>query len=104
MDCPFPAEAPAEPFDRIYSSLTFMHIEDKRAACRKIASLLTPGGRCILSLDKDQSGLIDMGTRHVVVWPDNPETISAYFSEAGLRVAPIRATERAWLVIAERIG
>ena len=54
--------------------------------------------------DKDQSGLIDMGTRHVVVWPDNPETISAYFSEAGLRVAPIRATERAWLVIAERIG
>lgn len=104
MQGEFPAEAPAGPFERIYSSLTFMHIEDKRAACRKIAALLAPGGRCVLSLDKDQSGLIDMGARHVVVWPDNPETISAYFSEAGLRVAPIKATERAWLIIAEQIG
>ncbi len=42
-------------FDVIYSSLTFMHIEDKQKAVIKIAELLNPFGQFILSLDKNQS-------------------------------------------------
>lgn len=38
-------------FDVIYSSLTFMHIEDKQAAINKAASLLMPKGRFVLSIE-----------------------------------------------------
>lgn len=41
-------------FDVIYSSLTFMHIEDKQTAIEKTADLLTPSGRFVLSIDKNQ--------------------------------------------------
>ena len=98
----FPKDAPDGPFDRIYSSLTFMHIEDKRAACEKIASLLAPGGRCVLSLDKEQSAVLDMGTRQVRTYPDTPETMLHLFRKAGLRPQPALELERAWLVIADR--
>ena len=41
--------------DVIYSSLTFMHIEDKPKAVNKIASMLTLGGLFVLSIDKNQN-------------------------------------------------
>ena len=41
-----------EKFDVIYSSLTFMHIEDKQAAINKAASLLKENGIFVLSVDK----------------------------------------------------
>lgn len=50
-------------FDVIYSSLTFMHIEDKLSAIKKTASLLNNGGIFVLSIDKSQNEYIDMGTR-----------------------------------------
>ena len=100
----FPKDAPQGPFDRIYSSLTFLHIPDKRAACEKIAALLSPGGRCVLSLDKERSGVLDMGVRQVRTWPDDPDAICALLRAAGLNVDAIRELERAWLVTAERIG
>ena len=39
-------------YDVIYSSLTFMHVAQKEIAIAKLASLLVPGGRMVLSLDK----------------------------------------------------
>lgn len=98
----FPKDAPDGSFDRIYSSLTFMHIPDKEAAVRKIAALLAPGGRCVLSLDKERSDVLDMGTRQVRVYPDNPETMLHLLCKAGLRPQPALETERAWLVIADQ--
>ncbi len=98
----FPQDAPSGPFDRIYSSLTFLHIEDKRGACEKIASLLAPGGRCVISLDKEQSGVLDMGSRRVRTYPDSPQEIERLFRQAGLCVFPGVELERAHLVIAER--
>ena len=98
----FPADAPEGPFERIYSSLTFLHIADKRAACQRISALLTVGGRCVISLDREQSGVLDMGTRRVRTYPDDPGNISLLLQQAGLRVLPAVELERAHLIIAER--
>ena len=98
----FPKDVPEGPFDRIYSSLTFLHIEDKRAACRSIAALLAPGGKCVLSLDKEKSGVLDMGTRRVKTFPDTPEEIALIFQEEGLRVLPVIELPRAYLMIAQK--
>jgi SAM-dependent methyltransferase len=62
-------------FDVLYSSLTMMHIADKAAFLRKAAALLRPGGRLVLSLDKNQSDFLDMGTRKLRIWPDTPERL-----------------------------
>ncbi|MBQ2956763.1 MAG: methyltransferase domain-containing protein [Clostridia bacterium] len=97
----FPFDLPGGRFDRIYSSLTFLHIEEKERACACIAALLDEGGRAVISLDKDQSGRIDMGSYMVRVRPDHPDEISAYLRQAGLRVYPVRELERAWLITAD---
>ena len=62
-------------FDVVYSSLTLMHIADKARFLRKAASLLRPDGILVLSLDKNQSDLLDMGTRKLRIYPDTPERI-----------------------------
>ena len=62
-------------FDVVHSSLTLMHFEDKAAFLRKAASLLRPGGRLVLSLDKNQSDILDMGTRRLRIYPDTPERL-----------------------------
>lgn len=71
-------------FDVIYSSLTFIHIRDKAEAISKIARLLKPGGRFVLSVDKNQSEYIDMGDRKVRIYPDDPAIIRSYIEAAGL--------------------
>ena len=96
----FPKDAPDGPFDRIYSSLTFLHIPDKRAAVQKIAQLLAPDGRAVISLDKSRETVLDMGVRKVTVYPDEPEAIAGFFVECGLN-AQIHEVEQAWLVLAE---
>lgn len=73
-------------FDVIYSSLTFMHIRDKQAAIQKTADLLTPGGRFVLSIDKNQQTEIDYGTRKVPVYPDTTEETIDLLTEAGLSI------------------
>ena len=63
-------------FDVIYSSLTFMHIEDKQRAINKVASLLNNAGIFVLSIDKNQSDYIDMSTRKIKIFPDTPDKTS----------------------------
>ena len=62
-------------FDVIYSSLTFMHMQDKLSAIQKIASLMTNNGLFVLSIDKNQNEYIDMGDRKIKIYPDNPNDI-----------------------------
>ncbi len=71
-------------FDVIYSSLTFMHIKDKQGAINKIARLLKRNGRFVLSVDKNQSELIDMGNRKIKIYPDNPKDICGIMKWSGL--------------------
>lgn len=87
-------------FDVIYSSLTFLHIEQKAKAVTKIASLLAPGGRVVLSLDKNQTEWLDYGTRRVRVYPDDPQWIVLHMTTAGLNVLPVTETEFAFIITA----
>ncbi|MBQ8619006.1 MAG: class I SAM-dependent methyltransferase [Clostridia bacterium] len=89
-------------FDVIYSSLTFMHIADKRGAAERIAALLAPGGRAVISLDKDRSDVIDYGTRQIAVCPDTPEALEAHLRAAGLTVQARIERPFAWIVTATR--
>ena len=92
----------SEKFDRIYSSLTFWHFPDKRAAIRKAASLLAPGGRLALSLSKAcEKSLRCFDDLEIPLYPDDPITASRLLREAGLRALPLRETDFAWLVAAE---
>lgn len=76
----------AKTFDVIYSSLTFMHISDKEATIQKITDLLTPEGRFVLSIDKNQQTEIDYGTRKISVYPDTPGEITSLLTQARLIV------------------
>ncbi len=95
MTCNFVAK-----FDVIYSSLTFMHIKDKENAIRKIASLLTDGGRFVISIDKNQSDIIDYGTRQIKIYPDSPEDISECIKKSGLSLEKTEETEFAYIITA----
>lgn len=89
-------------YDVIYSSLTFMHIEDKRSAIQKIADLLTPGGRFVLSISKSQQTEIDYGTRCIPVFPDIPENIGNLLIKAGFTIEKQFETEFAVIFVAEK--
>ncbi len=89
-------------FDVIYSSLTMMHIRSKAQAIGKMAELLAPGGRVVLSLDKNRDEYIDYGTRRLQVYPDDPAEIAALMTGAGLTVLPGMETKFAHIVIAKK--
>jgi ubiquinone/menaquinone biosynthesis C-methylase UbiE len=100
--CDFLAGEINASFDVICSTLTFMHIADKVTAVRRIAALLTPGGRVVISLDKNQAEYIDYGLRCVRVYPDDPKQMEALMQAAGLTVLPGIETEYAHIIVAER--
>ena len=89
-------------FDIIYSSLTFMHIEEKQKAINKAAALLEDGGKFILSIDKNQDKLIDTGTRKVTIYPDTPDEIKTYIANAGLLLTESYETEFAHIFSAKK--
>ena len=84
------------------SSLTFMHIQDKRAAIRRVASLLKSSGRFALSISKSQQKEIDYGNRRIIVYPDTPEEITALIVEAGLTIGKQFETEFAVIFAATK--
>ena len=91
-------------FDVIYSSLTFMHIEDKQRAVNKIAGLLNDAGRFVLSIDKNPSEFIDTGTRKIKIYPDTMEKMAEYIKAAGLIVLNQYDTKFAHIFVAQKDG
>ncbi len=89
-------------FDVVYSSLTFMHIEDKQRAVNKIAGLLNDAGRFVLSIDKNSSEFIDTGTRKIRIFPDTPEAIKTYIANSGLLLIEYYETEFATVFVAQK--
>jgi len=92
----------SQSFDVIYCSLTFMHIEDKQRAINKVATLLKDGGKFVLSIDKNQDGFIDTGTRKITVFPDTPSEIKSYISNSGLLLIEHYETEFATVFVAQK--
>lgn len=89
-----------EKFDVVYSSLTFMHIEDKQKAVNKVFSLLKNGGRFVLSTDKNQSDIIDAGFTKIKVFPDKPDDTKMYIEKSGLHIEEYYETEFANVFVA----
>jgi len=89
-------------FDVIYSSLTFMHIEDKQTAINKVSSLLNNDGIFVLSIDKNQSNYIDMNTRKIKIFPDIPDNTSEYLLQSGLNIIHQYETEFAFVFVAKK--
>ena len=91
-----------EKFDVIYSSLTFMHIKEKQKAVCKVFDLLNKDGIFALSVDKNQSDIIDIGESVISVFPDNPDEIKCYIENAGLILTEKYETEFAHIFIAKK--
>ena len=91
-----------EQFDVIYSSLTFMHIQDKLLAIQKIATLLTNNGLFVLSIDKNQNEYIDMGVRKIKIYPDNPNDIRSYLSTSKLKIINEFETDHAYVMVSTK--
>lgn len=89
-------------FDVIYSSLTFMHIKDKRAAIQKTAQLLNRNGRFILSISIDQTVTLDFGNRKIDVYPDTSDNIASLLIESGLNIEKQFDTEFAMIFVAQK--
>lgn len=80
-------------FDRIYSSLTFMHFDKKPEAVLKAASLLEEEGFFLLSISKSQDEYIHMGDYGLKIYPDDKNMILEYFEGAGLHLSGYFETE-----------
>ena len=89
-------------FDLIYSSLTFMHIQNKQLAIDKIASLLCVNGVFILSIDKNQEKYIDIGVNRIEIFPDNPQNIAEYLKNANLILIEQYDTEFAHIFVTSK--
>lgn len=92
----------SETFDVIYSSLTFMHLQDKEHAIEKISSLLNKNGSVVLSLEKNQQPFIDYAERKIKIWPDNPSNISILLERNFIRKIKQFETEFSNVIIAEK--
>lgn len=89
-------------FDVIYSSLTFMHIQNKQSAITKISSLLTDNGKLLLSIDKNPSDFIDTGTSKLKIYPDVPAEILSCLNYAKLTLTEQYETDFAIIFAAAK--
>ena len=94
--------SPKLAFDVLYSSLALMHFEDKYAFIRKVYSLLNYGGVLVLSIDKNKDEFLDMGTRRLRIYPDDPNTIEGIIKEIGMKLITIEETEFAYIFKAQK--
>ena len=86
-------------FDAVYSSLTFMHIEEKQKCINRIYSLLNPSGRFVLSIDKNQNKYIDYGSRKLEIYPDSPADMKNCIKKSGLTLLDCIETEFAHIFV-----
>jgi SAM-dependent methyltransferase len=74
----------------------------QRAAIRRVASLLKPSGRFVLSIDNNQQAEIYYGNRRITVYPDTLEEITTLIVEAGLTIGKWFETEFAVIFVATK--
>lgn len=77
-------------FDIIYSSLTFMHFENKDEVTKKVWDLLNHDGKFILSIDKNREEKIIFGDdRWVKVFPDSKDKIEKILIKTGFIIKQV---------------
>lgn len=88
-------------FDVVYSSLTFLHIQNKEKAIQIVAELLGEKGRFVLSIDKDRKDRLDYGKRSLKVYPDTPQSIIGLLKESNFNSIEKYETEFAYIIVAK---
>ena len=91
-----------ETFDIIYSSLTMMHFENKQQVISKVDTLLDKGGVFCLSIDKNQSDYIDMGTRKIKIYLDTLDNIKSLLDVSSMTVTNIYETDNAYIIVSKK--
>ena len=91
-----------ETFDIIYSSLTMMHFKQKAQVIAKIDTLLNDNGIFCVSIDKNVSKYIDMGTRKIKVYPDTADSITSLVEATAMSVAKVIETEKAYIIVSKK--
>lgn len=91
-----------ETFDIIYSSLTMMHFENKQQVISKVDTLLNNAGVFCLSIDKNQSDYIDMGTRKIKIYPDTLDNIKSLLDASSMTVTNIYETDNAYIIVSKK--
>ena len=91
-----------ETFDIIYSSLTMMHFKQKAQVIAKIDTLLNDNGIFCVSIDKNVSEYIDMGTRKIKVYPDTADGITSLVEATTMSVAKVIETEKAYIIVSKK--
>ena len=91
-----------ETFDVIYSSLAMMHFKDKATVITKVDKLLNDNGIFCLSIDKNQSEYIDMGTRKIKVYPDNLDNIISIIGDVAMSVVKVIETDNAYIIVSRK--
>lgn len=92
----------SEKYDVIYSSLTFMHFNNKTDTIEKIYSLLVPNGSFVLSIDKSRNKYIECNGRTVEIYPDDPDITKTHLHNAKFVVESVIETEAAYLFSAKK--
>lgn len=77
-------------FDRIYSVLTFCHIEDKNKAVDNICTALREKGIVLLSIDNTSSEYLDYGTRKIKMYKTDITMITKRFAYNGFQVSEVK--------------
>ena len=97
-----PGDIEEYPFDVVYSSLTFMHIKNKKAVIDKISHLLTQGGRFVLSVDKSQNTVLEYGSRKNTVYPDSVKNIEGCVLHSGMSIVERIETDFAHIFVIDK--
>jgi len=91
-------------FDVIYSSLTFIHISDKKSAIEKISRLLKQNGRVVLSFSKSRDKYLEINNRKLELFPCMPDDIKELFKKNNLITEDFFETEFAYVVVGVKHG
>jgi len=89
-------------FDVVCSTLTFMHFHEKEKCIKKVYYILTPGGRFVLSVDKNKNEYIDYPGSRLRVYPDDPVKTEEYILTAGFTLIDIIETELAYIFVCQK--
>lgn len=89
-------------FDVVYSSLTLMHIKEKREFYKKVYEVLKDSGRFIVSIDKNQANWLDMSEYQVELYPDTFEQAMEDMNLAGLSIHEHFETEFAYIFVCKK--
>jgi ubiquinone/menaquinone biosynthesis C-methylase UbiE len=91
-------------FDIIYSSLTFMHFENKLNVLKKIESLLKMDGRVVITINKELEDYIDYGTRKIKIYPISKDDFCFLIDQTNFKLLQIIEVELSNIFILEKKG